>query len=276
MSATPPSTQAIAKPTKPAVVDYVEHDGDSRISLLQAQQSTLPHTVRHQDAEYFGDPEQSIKTSMLPLRSDFTSVGSLPELTRLPTPPGVPESASDGMGGREIDQGMRLLVPDQEGVLETTPLAPLRSPQQDPTLECPFPWLHCYKQFAIGNERQWLEHIMKHFVKPGPRGRPPKNIPPPKVNCCCFCDSKFESTSGILSWRDRMSHVELHHKYGHRMAHARIDFALVEYMWEKGLIAVEDYRELKPSKSGRQSSSGSGAVASINENGRRGGPRGPL
>ena len=42
-----------------------------------------------------------------------------------------------------------------------------------------------------------------------------------------------------------MKHVGLHHHAGHTLAHARIDFTLVEYLWEKGLMDVVDYRELK-------------------------------
>lgn len=277
VSAIPTSTQAFAKPTKPALVDYVENVQDSKILLYQVQGSILPHSLRHQDSQYFGDDEESIKTSMLPMTSDTTSNSSLPALTRLPTPPGVTESVSDGFGERQMDRSTRVLVPRHGGALEVTPLAPFRSSQQDPILECPFPFLRCYRQFAITNEQPWLDHSMTHFVKPGRRGRPAKKPAPkpPKENVCCFCDEDFESSSGVLSWQHRMSHVKLHHERGHRMAHARLNFALVEYMWEEGLIEVEDYRELKPGRSAGQAPSGSGTVASINENGPRRGQRGP-
>lgn len=276
VSAMPAPTQAFAKPTKPALIDYVGNDGDSKLLLYQAQGSSLPHSLRHQDSQYFGDDEESIKTSMSPMRSDATSNDSLPELTRLPTPPGATESVSDGFGERQMDRSTRLLIPARSGgALEVIPLAPFRSSQQDPVLECPFPFLRCYRQFAIANWQQWLDHSMTHFLKPGPRGRPAKMMAPPKKNVCCFCPEEFESTSGVLSWRDRMSHVKLHHERGHRMAHARLNFALVEYMWENRLIMVEDYRELKPGKSAGRMITRSEAIADLNENGLCREQRGP-
>lgn len=45
-----------------------------------------------------------------------------------------------------------------------------------------------------------------------------------------------------------MSHVKEHHELGYRLAHARIDFRLVEHLWQTGLLTPTEYRDLKPSR----------------------------
>jgi hypothetical protein len=42
-----------------------------------------------------------------------------------------------------------------------------------------------------------------------------------------------------------MEHVALHHHAGRSLSDARLDFTLVEYLWEKGLMDVVVYRDLK-------------------------------
>ncbi len=80
-----------------------------------------------------------------------------------------------------------------------------------------------------------------------------------------------------------MEHVKIHHQYlGHRLAAARHDFTLVEYLWQNGLLSLADYRELKPNAAAASRSTqniptppdsppGTGAVAVINRNPPRGG-----
>ncbi|KAM0806301.1 hypothetical protein BDR22DRAFT_816506 [Usnea florida] len=206
-----------------------------------AQRSTLPDSQQRGSGRHSPSPSD-IGTSRLPGRSDFTPNDSLPALTR--TSSRFPESVSDGMGERQMTRNMRILVPDHEGALEPTTLPPLRRPDQDPVLECPFTFIQCFRQFAVANERAWIKHSLDHFRIDGRR---PRIVDPPKVNSCCFCPRKFQALSGFDSWQERMEHVKVHHQYlGHRLAAARHDFALVEYFWQNGLLSTADYRELKP------------------------------
>ena len=55
-----------------------------------------------------------------------------------------------------------------------------------------------------------------------------------------------------------MEHVELHHKWGHRLSHARPAFSMIRYLWEKNIIDHVMYKELSGSSRSRtQESPGS-------------------
>ena len=226
----------------PAIEDYLEDHHGSRLPRTLAERSTLPGSQGHQASSYHGPPP-SVGTSRLPARSDFTLNNSLPCLTRA-TSSGPSEYVSDGMGERQMNGALRLMVEGPSGALEPTTLPPLRRADQDPVLECPFTFLKCFRQFAVSNERAWIQHSLEHFRKNGGR---PKRVDPPQMNSCCFCPEKFQAASGIISWRARMDHVKVHQQhFGHRLATARHDFALVEYLWQQGVLSLADYRELKP------------------------------
>lgn len=242
-----------------------------------AQRSTLPRTHEHQASSYYAPPPSDFGTSRLLARSDFTQNDSLPGLTRA-TSSRPSQSVSDGMGERQMNRALRIMVPDPDGALEPTTLPPLRRPDQDPVLECPFTFIKCFRQFAVSNEREWIQHSLEHFRIDGRR---PRRVDPPKINSCCFCSQTFQAPTGAISWRDRMEHVKIHHQYvGHRLAAGRHDFALVEYLWQNGLLSPADYRELKPNTAAASRSTqniptppdsppGTGAVAVINRNQRR-------
>ena len=242
-----------------------------------AQLSTLPHSQGHQVSNHRPPPPSDIGTSRLPARSDFTQDDSLPGLTRAASS-WPSQSVSDGMGERQMSRALRIMVPDPNGALEPTTLPPLRRLDQDPILECPFTFIQCFRQFAVSNEREWIRHSLEHFRVGGSR---PRRVDPPMINSCCFCPQKFVASSGARSWRDRMDHVKIHHQhFGHRLAAARHDFALVEYLWQNRLLSLADYRELKPNAAAASRSTqniptppdsppGTEAVAVINRNERR-------
>lgn len=122
------------------------------------------------------------------------------------------------------------------------------------SLEAPSPLLECQwrrmtgcrKVFPVSDSEKLIAHTKKHFVfkKEGRRG--PTYINPPTSNGCIFCDVMFQADNGDLSWSNMMAHVIMHYRVGHRLAHARIDWRLVEYLWEKSLLTRAQYRELKP------------------------------
>ncbi len=191
--------------------------------------SFLTQRLRH--VEVHGPPsnrnDRTGSCTALPLLSSQSSYVS-----------GLP--VSNGMGARALDQGMRLLR--QDGTVGNI-LFP-----QGPILECPFHRItRCHERFCVSNFEAWVTHTKKtHFVKDGRRGR--IYISPPTLNSCGFCDKKFEDVSGNSSWDNMMSHVKEHHELGHRLAHARIDFLLVEYLWHNSLLNGQQYRDLKPSR----------------------------
>ena len=172
--------------------------------------------------------------------------GSIAGLTSSSSSDGYDVSVTSSMGCRQVNQSMRLLDPTN-GVLAVTLNPPLRPAGQACVLECQLkPYNRCTKEYALPNRGKWTRHVLGHFVKHGRRG--PVKVSPPKHNSCCFCEAKFEAVDGITSWRNMLEHIIGHHELGHRLAHARVDFPLVDYLWENGLIGTADYRELKPTR----------------------------
>ena len=237
------SSQVAARnPSSSAIDSYLQDRQGSWMPRTIAELSTLPRPQEQQASSCHPPPPSDIGTSRLPARSDFTQDDSLPGLTRA-TSSRPSQSVSDGMGERQMNRGLRIMVPDLGGALEPTILPPFRRPDQDPVLECPFAFIKCFKQFAVSHEREWIQHSLGHFRVDGRR---PRMVDPPKTNSCCFCPQTFQTSSGVTSWRERMDHIRVHHLFGHRLAAARHDFALVEYLWQNGLLSPADYRELKP------------------------------
>ena len=188
--------------------------------------------------------EGSMRTSRLPASSDFTQNNTLPGLSSVASSK-PSQSVSDVMRPGQMNRAQRIMVPDSDDALEPTYLPPMRGHNQDHTLECPFPFLKCFRQFASSNEREWIRHSFEHFKADG---RESRSVDPPKTNRCCFCPRTFTASSGTVSWRERMDHVKVHHQhFGHRLAAARPDFALIEYLCQSGLLSPADHRDLKPS-----------------------------
>ena len=182
--------------------------------------------------------EGSMGTSRLPASNGVTQNNSLPGLSGVGS---SPNSVSDGIGERQMNRSLRTMVPDSGGALEPTSLPLFSRSDQDPVLECPFTFLKCFRQFPPSNEHEWIQHSLEHFRV---NRRRPRMVDPPKTNSCCFCSQTFQASSGAISWRKRMDHVKLHHTFGHRLAAARHDFALVEYLWQNGLLSPADYHDL--------------------------------
>ena len=171
----------------------------------------------------------SIRTSMLVADSQVTDLGDLAALTDATTLPSS-HSLSSSVGERQLNNNQRILDLEDEALV----IAPLRYPR---VLECPFNLLLCCLTFS--NVEDWIAHSLQHFRFPaGPE------IGPPPFNSCCFCDEEFYSEP-YQSWKARMHHVALHHQLGHKLSHARPDFDLLRYLWEKRLISDSEYRALR-------------------------------
>lgn len=219
---------------RPAIETYVNDSSDSRLPQLLASQSTLPAIDPSVSHASHGQVPGSYGTSMLLSNCDHTqdsATEDLAALTRASTLSEI-DSVSSAMAIRQLGEG-RLLDQDPDGVLV---VPPLRMPR---ILECPFNLMYCPLTFSDSTE--WILHSLGHFG----RARPPKK------NCCCFCDLEFHSDDGIRSWQDRMLHIAMHHQLGYRLAHARPDFELYTYLWQKRVISDAAYRDIKGNSEGR-------------------------
>lgn len=211
------------------IVDFLENRDDSRLHRRIARQSYLAPTVLHQGNGNQRPLVSSIRTSMLVAGSQVTDLSDLAALTDAPTMPSS-HSLSSSVGARQLDNNQRMLDFENGALV----IAPLRVPR---VLECPFYFLLCCLTFS--NIEDWIAHSLEHFRTPDGR-----EIGPSAFNQCCFCDIDFRSDPSN-SWRERMHHVSLHHRHGHRLSHARPDFHLFYYLWQNRLMSDRDYRELR-------------------------------
>ena len=172
--------------------------------------------------------------------SDETGSCVVPHLTSSQSSCVSGPSVSEGMGEKALHQSTRLL--QEDGTVGNNLF------QRGRILQCPFHRITgCQNEFLVANFEAWVKHTQSHFIIKDRRGGR-QYISPPTLNSCGFCDKRFEAVSGKISWGHLMSHVKEHHELGHRLAHARLDFSLVEYLWQKGLLTPSEYRDLKPSR----------------------------
>ena len=216
-----PSTGATAS----VMDEYIRKQEDPKIVSIQAAQShfAIPDHLRSSSGAKTG----SIETSLMVQQDSFTKSSSVPALSRTLTSC-VKESVSTGMGGIDPDKHDRTF----------------HEPCRSSSLRCPFHFLNCREEFNISHEKEWVKHSLTHLMKKARRGRPPIQVHLPKHCRCYFCGAEFHAASGNLCWRDRMSHINHHYEYEYHVL--RQDVALIEYLWEEGIIGPEVYRELKP------------------------------
>lgn len=198
--------------------DYLAHDQESRLAQRLAGQSYL---CRDHLGSYQPDRHSDAGTSML--LSGNPSLAALTSAASLST-----RSISSSIGIRAIGKQRILeLAGTGDDLLVIPPIS------QRLQLECPFSFLDCLRSF--GNFEDWWEHSLTHFGQWGP----------PSSSRCCFCDMQFSAATGRECWKKRMEHVTVHHKLGDRLAHARPDFGMFKYLWDKKLISSAEYKDLQ-------------------------------
>jgi hypothetical protein len=218
----------------PALESYLQSPFDSWLPQQLAEQSSLPENDRYRNPDYHGAPRDDNRTSMMMSGGDHSRDSCSQDLAALTTASTRSSSGSvpTSVGARQIDS-QRLLETGQGNALIVPPLPAQR------ILECPFNFLFCVMAFS--NLEEWITHSMAHFCRIGPS----------TSNLCCFCEETFKCSTGQQSWRERMQHVALHHRLGFKLAHARPDFELFDYLWRNKLISNADYKDLKGNSTSR-------------------------
>lgn len=220
--------QPLISNPSPSLETYLRDRSDAGLPQRLASQSVLPGSSRYRTQGYHDAPRDDNRTSMMVSGSDRTRDSGTQDLAALTSAAtrSTSESVPTSVGARgtephhllELGQGNALLIPR------------LRAPR---ILECPFNFLSCFMTFS--NLEQWIEHSQKHFG----------NVGPPRSNICCFCDQTFYFPNGRQSWEERMQHTASHHQLTHRLAHARPNFQLFDYLWNNKLISNAVYKDLK-------------------------------
>lgn len=207
-----------------AIDSFLADDEGSRIPRIIATSSSLPHCAAPVV------PSRAGTSLLVSFRGRESSTGDLPGLSSggSLTPP---ESISSSLGAYELSRCSRVLSQDVPG----GPLV-LPPPVEEPIFECPFNFLQCDRAFR--DQREWFKHSLTHF----------KDVGPPTSNECPFCDQHGRFTIAeprMESWTLRMECVSSHHKRGQRVATARPDFRLINYLWENSLMDIAQYRNLR-------------------------------
>ena len=209
-------------------------NSDPILLRLQASQSRLPNNDLYRVQGYHGTSRDEPRTSMMLSGSDHTRDSQSQDLPAFTSASSRSlASTPSSVGGRQIER-QRLLEAGSEEVLN---IPGLRNPR---ILECPFNFLDCILTFS--DEVEWIQHSLEHFHPIGPS----------TSNACCFCDAAFHHPEGRQSWLKRMQHVALHHVLSHKLAHARPDFKLFEYLWSNKLISNAVYKDLKGNSQRRE------------------------
>lgn len=243
-----------------AINSYLVEDEDLMLLLRLAPRYNRPVSKTYDALEYYGDNLSESGTSKMVFGSDFTDRSSLPYLERSRD---SSEASSLRYDGRVAPILTRGKVPDQDVVKKPANLPPLHGTEESHVLECPFNFIQCYEKFSPSNEREWIKHSLDHFVIHGKRS---EMIDPPKTNQCCFCDVTFQDPSGVTSWRDRMQHVKLHQ---HPLAAASHDRALINYLWQQGVLSPAQYSEARVDPRSSCYKHLSAEVKLVNDNRRR-------
>ena len=204
-----------------AIQAYLADSTDPRLPKRLAIQSKFPNANNSPLRNEHRVHHPSFGTSMLVSGDD-----SLPAMG---TDPSADNTFSISTSiGRQALENPRLLVQGERGDLLLPP------PPSRLILECPFNWLSCTRTFSEMDD--WFIHSITHFKPAGP----------PIHSNCCFCDARFQGQNGLQTWACRLQHVACHHQLGHRLAHARPDFAMHKYLWQNRLISTAVYKGLMP------------------------------
>lgn len=235
---------------------YVNNQTESPFVRRLAQNSTLPHSLPHRRPSYRGIEPASVDTTRSVNGDRSTHLESAPTLessagqtlssVSLPTTGDSIPDVSIGVRieGRDrhpvVDPATQQLL-DHQDEPDPFDVRPLSRPETA-TLECPFDRLGCTETFSLVMEQEWIAHSLTHFLRDDiglDRAEPPKK------NQCPFCFVPFVDDDGEISWKQRMTHVALHHKFRQSIARdATTDFLLYKYLLNEKVIDVEKFRDI--------------------------------
>ena len=220
---------------------HINQNPDSRLSVRldgfaewrceRCQNLLLDVSIKSMDESSFGQKPNYVTESSPNDGSDpivFTQIKDLK---------GRRES---DVGGTESELNNHSGTPFND---EERKMADLATQERRPLLECPFNFLDCFLAFVDSN--QWFQHSIVHFGRHDP----------PSFSTCGFCNEEFRGATGMECWRERMTHVAIHYGYQPRcrLAHARPDLKMFEYLRKKHLVSAEVYKNLLDQSNSRAS-----------------------
>ena len=197
----PPIANAQSLPLSYAMEDFLNDQWEDPVTQRKAPGAGMPAPAWYEATSLDDSGTSMMVTKRSRIRESVSTSQDLPSL--------VEDSDTDGV----------------------TILAPVSEKPADDAagaLECPFKQLACLQTFT--DSKEWITHSLTHFG----------SAEPPTTNRCTFCEEQFHSSDAAKSWTERMNHVALHHRLGHKLTGARWDNTVYIYthMYENGLLDI--------------------------------------
>ena len=213
----PSIANAQSPPLSYAMEVFLNDQFEDRVTQREAPDAGMPALAWYKATAPDSSGTSMMVTKRSRIQDSVSTSQDLPGLTI------SSKSLSTSHGGSSFAENS-----DTDAVTILAPIS--ENPADDATaaLECPFNQLACLQTFA--DSKEWITHSLTHFG----------SAEPPTTNRCTFCEEQFHSSDAAKSWTERMNHVALHHRLGHKLTGARWDNTVYIYthMYENGLLDI--------------------------------------
>ncbi len=214
-----PIANAQFLPLNYAMEVFLNDHWEDPVTQKEAPEVAMPASAWYEATSLEGSGTSMMGTERSRLRESVSTSQDLPGLT------------SSSKGSTITSRGVSSLAEDSNKDAVTIIALVSENSANDAAgpLECPFNQLACSQTFA--DSKEWITHSLIHFG----------SAEPPTTNRCTFCNEQFHSSDAAQSWTERMNHVALHHRLGHKLTGAPWDNIVYIYthMYENGLLSID-------------------------------------
>ena len=213
----PPIANAQSLPLSYAMKVFLKHPWEDPVTQKETADAGMPAPAWYEATSPDGSGTSMMVTKRSRIRESVSTSQDLPGLTI------SSRSSMTSQGGSSLAEDS-----DTDAVTILAPVSDNSADDAAGTLECPFNQLACLQTFA--DSKEWIAHSLTHFG----------SARPPTTNQCTFCEEQFHSSDAAQSWAERMDHVAVHHRLGHKLTGARWDNTLYIYthMYENSLLGI--------------------------------------
>ncbi len=213
----PPIANAQSLPLSYAMQVFLNNQWEDPVTQKEAPDAVMPAPAWYEETSPDGSGTSMMVTKRSRIRESVSTSQDLPGLTI------SSRSSMTSQEGSSLAENS-----DADAVTILAPVSENSADEAAGTLECPFNQLACLQTSA--DSKEWITHSLTHFG----------SAKPPTTNRCTFCEEQFHSSDAAQSWTERMNHVALHHRLGHKLTGARWDNTVYIYthMYENSLLGI--------------------------------------
>ena len=213
----PPIANAQSLPLSYAMEGFLNDQWEDPVTQRKAPGAGMPAPAWYEATSLDDSGTSMMVTKRSRIRESVSTSQDLPGLTI------SSKSSTTSQGGSSLAESS-----DTDAMTILAPVSENPADDAAGALECPFNHLACLQTFT--DSKEWITHSLTHFG----------SAEPPTTNRCIFCEEQFHSSDAAKSWTERMNHVALHHRLGHKLTGARWDNTMYIYthMYENGLLGI--------------------------------------